>query len=575
MSKRLQRTRWLFFVSISYGWLWACSALAGASAAADTCQHPAPPVLSSSAVSVCRYDSVMLSATGCAGTVVWSTGEFGSGIRVRPQQTTTYTAICRLEPGCISCFAEPLVVTVNTPAPPALTASNSRVCPGYIVSLTATQCAGLVRWSDQSTGPVWTGKLDQNTSFRATCEQNDCMSSLSKPVLVEVNLPTVPVIQISTTEVCAGQPVALSASNCLGTVRWSDGGEGLSRIVRPIASVQYTAVCETGSCRSERSVAVGVQVRPATRQLDLATSLTNTCPYQTADLTRSISEGKTVPVGIFYAFRTKPDLEAAPVQTPVAVLAGTYYVYGYTTDGCYTEPVAVSIMISPCENAIPPCQSNPASVQASLVSIDWQAGVAQLNVRLGGVAKQTEWQSTGNGLFTGNGTTTRYLLSEADLKTKAITFTVSTPDPDGAGPCTGASDRLITTHSLDDKRGTSALGQQVKQVAQTLQTTQQNAQTDEEPTSIFIPEGFSPNGDGVNDLFVIRYVPAGVSVRLDIYNRWGNRVYHRENYQNDWDGTANEGMGVPTGKGLPDGTYFYQVTLSTGQEFTRFVTLVR
>jgi len=108
-----------------------------------------------------------------------------------------------------------------------------------------------------------------------------------------------------------------------------------------------------------------------------------------------------------------------------------------------------------------------------------------------------------------------------------------------------------------------------------LQTTQQNAQTDEEPTSIFIPEGFSPNGDGVNDLFVIRYVPAEVNVRLDIYNRWGNRVYHRENYQNDWDGTANEGMGVATGKGLPDGTYFYQVTLSNGQEFTRFMTLVR
>ncbi len=381
----------------------------------------------------------------------------------------------------------------------------------------------------------------------------------------------VPVIQASIRNGCAGQPVALVASNCLGTVRWSDGGEGLNRIVRPMTSVQYTAVCETGSCQSERSVAVVVSVRPATQQPDLATALTNTCPYQTADLTRSISEGKAIPAGLFYTFRTKPDLESASVQTPVAVLAGTYYVYAYTIDGCFTEPVAVSVKISPCENAISPCQSNPASVQVSLAAIDWSAGVAQLTVRLGGVAGRADWQSTGNGLFTSNGASTRYLMSEADLQTKAVTFAVTTPDPDGAGPCVGATDRLTATYTPDDTRGTTGLGQP----APIAPTGQQNAQVDDESAPMFIPEGFSPNGDGINDRFVIRHVPAGVSVQLDIYNRWGNRVYHQENYQNDWDGTANAGIGVVTGKGLPDGTYFYQVTLSSGQEYTRFVTLAR
>jgi len=111
---------------------------------------------------------------------------------------------------------------------------------------------------------------------------------------------------------------------------------------------------------------------------------------------------------------------------------------------------------------------------------------------------------------------------------KVITFTGSTPDSDGDGPCRGAADRLTTPHRLDDKRDIADSGQQVKQRTLDLPTGQQNAQTNHEPATIFIPEGFSPNGHGVNDRLVIRYVPDGVCVRLDIYNRWGNHVYYRE-----------------------------------------------
>jgi len=575
MKKRLQRDYWLYLVSVC---IWLClisPAKAAETMPADTCQHPAPPTLSSSAASVCRYDSVVLSAADCAGTVVWSTGDFGTAIRVHPQQNTTYTAICRLQPGCISCFAEPVLVKVNTPAPPVITASATRVCPGDVVSLTASQCSGTVRWSDQQTGSTWTGRLSQNTTFRAVCEANNCVSAASKTISVEVSSPTVPVIRVSNTDICTGQPVMLVAANCLGTVRWSDGGEGMSRTVRPMASVQYRATCMVGTCQSDSSASVAVAVRPAMQQLSLATTLTNTCPYQTADLTKAISNGNTVNTGLFYVFRSQPALDTPPVQTPVAVLAGTYYIAGYTTDGCYTAPVAVSVTIAPCANAIAPCQSNPPSVQLSLTSIDWQAGVAQVQARLGGVADRVNWQSSGNGLFTDNGPVTRYLLSESDLKRRSITFTVSTPDPDGSGACAGATDQLTAINPVDDRRGTVGLGQQVKNTLTAVQPDSTAAQAEDEVTTLFIPEGFSPNGDGVNDRFVLRNVPTDVTVRLDVYNRWGNRVYHQDNYQNDWDGRANQGGGVATGQTLPDGTYFYQIQLSDGREFTRFLTIAR
>jgi gliding motility-associated-like protein/uncharacterized repeat protein (TIGR01451 family) len=92
--------------------------------------------------------------------------------------------------------------------------------------------------------------------------------------------------------------------------------------------------------------------------------------------------------------------------------------------------------------------------------------------------------------------------------------------------------------------------------------------------SFFIPEGFSPNGDGVNDLFVIRGT-TGLTVSLEVYNRWGHMVYRQDDYKNDWDGTSNTGILLDAEKGLPDGTYYYIVRTSDGRKFVRYMTIYR
>jgi len=56
----------------------------------------------------------------------------------------------------------------------------------------------------------------------------------------------------------------------------------------------------------------------------------------------------------------------------------------------------------------------------------------------------------------------------------------------------------------------------------------------------------TPNGDGTNDTFSVPDIDKFPGSHLAIYNRWGNEVYHSDNYANDWDG-----------KGLADGTYYY------------------
>ncbi|GAB4446083.1 MAG: hypothetical protein Fur0028_00260 [Bacteroidales bacterium] len=72
-----------------------------------------------------------------------------------------------------------------------------------------------------------------------------------------------------------------------------------------------------------------------------------------------------------------------------------------------------------------------------------------------------------------------------------------------------------------------------------------------ELNKLFVPEGFSPNGDGVNDYFVIEGIELGDTYSLQIFDRWGNIVFENEAYQNNWNGkNMNE-------KQLPDDTYFY------------------
>ena len=88
----------------------------------------------------------------------------------------------------------------------------------------------------------------------------------------------------------------------------------------------------------------------------------------------------------------------------------------------------------------------------------------------------------------------------------------------------------------------------------------------------FIPGGFSPNGDGVNDKFVIENI-GFKRVSLEVFNRWGNRVYRSNDYQNDWDGRCTEGISI--GQDLPEGTYFYIVILDGKEKFVGNITLKR
>jgi len=86
---------------------------------------------------------------------------------------------------------------------------------------------------------------------------------------------------------------------------------------------------------------------------------------------------------------------------------------------------------------------------------------------------------------------------------------------------------------------------------------------------IKVPNLFTPNGDGINDVFEIRGLNQYQSNELQIVNRWGNEVFRAKGYQNNW-----------TGEGLNEGTYYYLLRVKKAgsdevEVFKGYITLIR
>ena len=81
-----------------------------------------------------------------------------------------------------------------------------------------------------------------------------------------------------------------------------------------------------------------------------------------------------------------------------------------------------------------------------------------------------------------------------------------------------------------------------------------------EDYSLVIPNLITPNSDGYNDVWKIKNLIYYEGCQLTIFNRWGTEVYSASDYQNDWDGTSDNG------NELSDGTYYYVIDCENGEK---------
>jgi gliding motility-associated-like protein len=78
---------------------------------------------------------------------------------------------------------------------------------------------------------------------------------------------------------------------------------------------------------------------------------------------------------------------------------------------------------------------------------------------------------------------------------------------------------------------------------------------------VIISKAVTPNGDNINDFFTVTGVEdCGFIIELQIYNRWGAKIYDNSNYQNDWNGASPKGS-FGNSNTVPTGTYYYIINL--------------
>jgi gliding motility-associated-like protein/uncharacterized repeat protein (TIGR01451 family) len=84
------------------------------------------------------------------------------------------------------------------------------------------------------------------------------------------------------------------------------------------------------------------------------------------------------------------------------------------------------------------------------------------------------------------------------------------------------------------------------------------------PVCINVYNGFSPNGDGNDELFVIDCLDQYPNNILEVFNRYGNTVYKKKGYDNSWNGTSTGKTTINANSKLPAGTYYYVLDLGDG-----------
>ncbi|MDB5007180.1 MAG: beta-propeller fold lactonase family protein [Mucilaginibacter sp.] len=89
------------------------------------------------------------------------------------------------------------------------------------------------------------------------------------------------------------------------------------------------------------------------------------------------------------------------------------------------------------------------------------------------------------------------------------------------------------------------------------------------PSAVVIPNAFTPNGDGINDTWNIKNLESYPNCLMEIYNRYGEKVYSSIGYGIPWDGTYR-------GASLPAGTYYYIIDLKVNSKvLSGYVAIIR
>jgi Leucine-rich repeat (LRR) protein len=178
---------------------------------------------------------------------------------------------------------------------PKIETLNPVICLGQSATLSADGCSvGTVKWSNNATGNSIMVNPTINSSYTAVCSTACGDGNKSNSVVVTISgiVPSIPVVSADIAALCVGQSTVITATNCNGTVKWSNNIVGNSISVSPTAATSYSAICQNSCGTSDSSKNIVVTIKPIVPKPSINGS-NFFCPNGTATLTSSISGNYT------------------------------------------------------------------------------------------------------------------------------------------------------------------------------------------------------------------------------------------------------------------------------------------
>lgn len=397
------------------------------------------------------------------------------------------------------------------PNPTPTISGPAAVCDGVTALLDAGNGYANYSWSDGSTSQT----LGSTTSGTYTVTvSNPAGCSASTSFLLTVN--PLPVANVTgNLDICRGSQTTLNATPGQGTYVWSNGSATSSITVGTGGSYTLTVTSAQG-CSKTTNAVVNEHMIPAV-------NYTATQSISCDELLVSFNDQSTTDPGSYYTWQLGDGTTAKTASVQ----------HRYLNEGDYMTRLDV---ISPYG-----CAGRDSMlitiVRPPLPHADFKASAELVNIFNSGVQ------------FTNQSTyATHYRWNFGD----------------------GKSSEEKDPYHLFDTEGDHI----VKLIAWNGTDCYDESEVIIHVAPWFIPNGFTPNNDGKNDVFFDGNPVIDVqSFHMDIFDRWGQAIYHTDNYTQPWDGY------LPNGKQAPVGVYTYYIAIVTSYgklyEYRSHVTLIR